>query len=286
DIIEKSQIGHLEAALEKYRLIILPEIADLDPRSLEALQRLTQKGIHLIATNRSLSEHPEALEALFGAKIKEKEHDGSGFYLQVDDKSLFTRLEQQQLLFWKFNLGLYEFPGADKTHLPIYTPGIPGPPEIIGGHEPSGHYAVGIKQHGASKAALLPVNLGKLYYLHGYEQHKNILLDLIDHLFPEVDQLIQTDTHEKVEVILQKFALNTPENYGKEVNDGLILHVVNLTGFSGNTYFNPLPVSSSQFRIQADFATKRVWSLVTEKDVDFVYSDGYIRVKLERLGEY
>ena len=286
DIIEKSQIGHLEAALEKYRLIILPEIADLDPRSLEALQRLTQKGIHLIATNRSLSEHPEALEALFGAKIKEKEHDGSGFYLQVDDKSLFTRLEQQQLLFWKFNLGLYEFPGADKTHLPIYTPGIPGPPEIIGGHEPSGHYAVGIKQHGASKAALLPVNLGKLYYLHGYKQHKNILLDLIDHIFPDVDDLIQTNAHDRVEVILQQFALNTPENYGREVNDGLILHLVNLTGFSGNTYFNPLPVYNTQFRIQADFIPTRVWSMLSEEEVDFVYEEGYISFELERVGDF
>src|SRR5690606_29267655 len=286
DIIENSQIASQEAALGQYRLLILPEITHLDGRSLDALQRITANGSHLIATNRSLSEHPEALERLFGAKIREKDHNGAGFYLQVDDKRLFERLKQQELLFWKFNLGLYEFPGADETHLPIYTPGIPGPPEIIGGHEATGHYAAGIKQHADSRAALLPVNLGKLYYLHGYEQHKNILLDLIDHIFPEVDQLIQTDTHEKVEVILQKFALNTPENYGKEVNDGLILHLVNLTGFSGNTYFNPLPVYNSQFRIQADFVPKRVWSMVTEKDVDFVYRDGYIRFELEHLGEY
>ena len=286
DIIENSQIASQEAALGQYRLLILPEITHLDGRSLDALQRITANGSHLIATNRSLSEHPEALERLFGAKIREKDHNGAGFYLQVDDKRLFERLKQQELLFWKFNLGLYEFPGADETHLPIYTPGIPGPPEIIGGHEATGHYAAGIKQHADSRTALLPVNLGKLYYLHGYEQHKNILLDLIDHIFPEVDQLIQTDTHEKVEVILQKFALNTPENYGKEVNDGLILHLVNLTGFSGNTYFNPLPVYNSQFRIQADFVPKRVWSMVTEKDVDFVYRDGYIRFELEHLGEY
>ena len=69
----------------------------MDEGSLEALQRIAQKGTHLIATNRSLSEHPEALEQLFGAKIKEKEHDGAGFYLQVNDKELFERLKQQEL---------------------------------------------------------------------------------------------------------------------------------------------------------------------------------------------
>lgn len=130
------------------------------------------------------------------------------------------------------------------------------------------------------------MNLGKLYYLHGYEQHKNILLDLIDHIFPEADQLIQTDTHERVEVILQKFALNTPENFGKDANDGLILHLVNLTGFSGNTYFNPLPVYDTQFRIQADFSPSRVWSMVTEEEVDFSYKDGYISLSWSGVGEF
>jgi hypothetical protein len=113
------------------------------------------------------------------------------------------------------------------------TPGVPGPPEIIGGHEPTGHYAVGIRKHANSKAVLMPINIGKLYFLHGYEQHKNILLDLIDHVFPEADQLIKTNAHPRIEVILQHFAMNTPENYGKEGNDGMILHLVNLTGFSG-----------------------------------------------------
>src|SRR5690606_16757635 len=268
------------------RLIILPEISRLDEGSLEALQRISQKGTHLIATNRSLSEHPEALEELFGAKMKEKDHDGAGFYLQVDDKELFERLKQQELLFWKFNLGLYEFPEADQTYLPIYTPGVPGPPEIIGGHKPTGHYAAGIKQHAASKAVLLPINLGKLYYLHGYEQHKNILLDLIDHIFPAVDELIQTDAHERVEVILQKFALNTPENFGREANDGLILHLINLTGFSGNTYFNPLPLYHTKFSIQADFIPKRVWSMVSGEAVDFIAEEGYIRFELEKLEEF
>src|SRR5690606_10643811 len=164
-------------------------------------------------------------------------------------------------------------PGADETHLPIYTPGIPGPPEIIGGHEATGHYAAGIKQHADSRTALLPVNLGKLYYLHGYEQHKNILLDLIDHIFPEVDQLIQTDAHERVEVILQKFALNTPEEFGKVPNGGHTLHLVNLTGFSRNTYFNSLSVYNSQFRVQAEVAQSRVWSMVTEEEFEFSYKD-------------
>ena len=42
----------------------------------------------------------------------------------------------------------------------------------------------------------------------------------------------------------------------------------------------------TQFRIQADFSPSRVWSMVTEEEVDFSYKDGYISFELERLGEF
>jgi hypothetical protein len=286
DIIENSQIGHREKDLGKYKLIILPEISHLDQGSLDALKRLAQSGVNIIATNRSLSDHPEVLKELFGAEIKALNHDGAGFYLQPDNKTLFTRFDKQSLLFWKFNLGLYEFDVINDKQLPILTPGVPGPPEIIGGHEPTGHYAVGIRQHANSKAVLMPINLGKLYFLHGYEQHKNILLDLIDHVFPEADQLIKTNAHPRIEVILQHFAMNTPENYGKEGNDGMILHLVNLTGFNGNTYFNPLPVYDTEFDIQSDFRPMRIWSMVTEKEIPFSYQNGRIIFKIDKLDQF
>lgn len=286
DIIENSQIGNLEESLKKYRLIILPEIVHLEHASLEALERLAKNGTNIIATNKSLTDHPETLWAMFGAKIKNPDHDGAGFYLQPENKKLFTRFGKQELLFWKFNLGLYDFEGSDESQMPIFTPGIPGPPEIIGGHEATGFYAVGIKNHNKSKAVLMPINLGKLYYLHGYEQHKNILLDLIDYVFPQVDQLIQTNTHPRVEVILQHYALNKPNNFGKEVHDGMILHLVNLTGFSGNTYFDPLPVFETTFDVKVDFSPKRIWSMVGKSDVPFEYQNGRVKFNMERLDEF
>ena len=113
-----------------------------------------------------------------------------------------------------------------------------------------------------------------------------ILLDLIDYIFPEVGDLIQTDAHERVEVILQDFALNRPENYGKENTDGMILHLVNITGFSGNTYFSPLPVYGIGFNITTDFRPTRVWSMFQEKDLPFSYNDGRLIFEVEELGDF
>ena len=44
---------------------------------------------------------------------------------------------------------------------------------------------MGMKNYGKARNVILPENIGKLYYLHGYEQHKNILLDVIDNIFPQ-----------------------------------------------------------------------------------------------------
>ncbi|WPR76121.1 alpha-amylase family protein [Algoriphagus sp. NG3] len=286
DIVEKSQIAHLEEKLKTYKLLILPEITNLDAESLEALIRINESGTNLIATNRSLSAHPEALESLFGAKIKQLDHEGSGYYLNPADKKLFTRFEHQKLLFWKFNLGLYDFEAADEEKLPIYTPGRPGPPEKIGGHETSGYHAVGIKKHAKSNAVLLPINLGKLYYLHGYEQHKNILLDLIDYSYPEVNDLIVTDVHPRIEAVLQEYARNIPENHTSETLEGMILHLVNLTGFSGNTYFSPLPIQESRFKVKTKFEPRRIWSMIDGNDIIFDYEDGYVTFVVKELGDY
>lgn len=286
DIIEDSQIGNRAEAIKNYKIIILPEIANLDEKSIETLQQAVEGGTNLIATNRSLTGNPDALMKLFGARIINKDHDGAGFYLSPENKTLFRRFDKQKLLFWKFNLGFYDFTAADTSFLPIFTPGRPGPPEIIGGHEPTGYSAMGVKFHKSTKAILLPINLGRLYYIHGYEEHKNILLDAIDYAYPDVNKLIQTNAHERIEVILQKFKLNTPDHLNKKEEDGLILHLVNLTGFSGNTYFNPLTVYNSEFKIQSAFKPRRIFSMVDEKTIDFTWDDSYIKFKIDTLDRF
>lgn len=286
DIVEDGQIENLERKLSRYKLIILPEITNLSDKAVEVIRRVCEQGAHLIATNKSFHRSPTALLQLFGAKIVNKDHPGNGFYLNPEEKQLFKRFDKQTLLFWKFNLGLYDFTDADTTFLPIYTPGRPGPPEIIGGHEPSGYKALAIKNHTSSKAAILPINLGKLYFLHGYEQHKNILLDVIEYLYPEVNELIQTNAHERVEVVLQNYIRNIPETISKTEPEGMIVHLVNLTGFSGNTYFDPLPVNNIEFSIKTDFKPAKIFGMVDNKPIAFQWADGIVKFSVERLGQF
>jgi hypothetical protein len=286
DIIEDAQIANLKEKLKQYKLIILPEITYLKPEAISLLKELSKNGTNLIATNRSFFDSPETLQELFGAKIINKDHEGSGFYLSPNNVALFKRFKQQKMLFWKFNLGLYDLSGSDKTYLPILSKGRPGPPEIIGGHDPTNYYAMGVKQNPMSKNVIIPINLGKLYYLHGYEQHKNILLDIIDYVFPENGQIVQTDAPERIEVILQEYRKNTANSNNQKQSDGLILHLVNLTGFSGNTYFKALPVYNTNFKIKTDFKPSRVFSLNTNAAIPFRWENGFISFKINKIEEF
>jgi hypothetical protein len=112
------------------------------------------------------------------------------------------------------------------------------------------------------------------------------LLDAIEYAYPEVGQLVQTNAPPRVEVILQQFSENKPENLNSSSIDGMILHLVNLTGFSGNTYFDPLPVSNISFNIKADFKPSRIFSLASGKTLDFKWDDGSITLSIEHLTQY
>ena len=120
----------------------------------------------------------------------------------------------------------------------------------------------------------------------GYEQHKNILLDAIDYVFPEATQLVKTNAPERVEVILQEYTRNVPANVNRKTTDGQILHLVNLTGFSGNTYFEPLPVYGLTFRVKSAFKPSKIFSMVTEKPLPFTWKDGFVEFKVGKLGAF
>ncbi len=284
DIIEDAQIEARAEALKNYKIIILPDITYLSEKAINQLKIASKNGTNLIATNGSFSDNPIALKELFGAEIIKKDYEGTGNYLAIDSPQIFKRLKGQTMIHWKFNLGQYKFTEVHSQNLPILAKGRPGPPELIGGHDQTDYFAMGLKNYGRSQNVLLPINIGKLYYIHGYEQNKNILLDIIQHLEEEVLNDLKTDAHPRVEVILKEFTFN--DGSDRKTPNGLILHLINLTGFSGNTYFEPLPIQQIQFKIKNTIAPKKAYLLNTKKTIIFTQKDGYVSFILPKLTDY
>jgi hypothetical protein len=284
DIIADIQIQNLADKIKSYKLLILPDITDLSQSSVEVLKDAVAGGTNIIATNTTLSDDPATLLSMFGAKVVNKNNDGSGNYLSLDNPNVFKHLSKQKMVFLKYNVGLYDLSLADERYLPILSKGRPGPPEIIGGHEPIGNYAMAVKKFKNSSAVLMPFNLGRLYYLNGYEEHKNIFLDVLDHIYPEAKQVVVANAPSRVEVILQRYGLNTSKR--KPTDDGLILHLINLTGFSGATYFAPIPVSNISFAIQSGFKPSKVLNMTDMQPIPFTWENGTVSFSVNKLDAF
>jgi hypothetical protein len=284
DIIEDTQIERHAERLKKYKIVIFPDITYLSENAIKLLQNVSKDGVNLIATNNSFSDNTQALKGLFGAEVIKKELDGTGNYLKIDNPNLFGRLKGQSMIHWKFNLAQYDFEKTNTNHLPVLAKGRPGPPELIGGHDPMGYFGMSVKNFGTSKNVILPLNLGKLYYLHGYEQNKNILLDILQYLNSQVFEELKTNAHPRVEMILKEFKYNVENK--KKATDGKILHLINLTGFSGNTFFEPLPVHQIQVSIKSERIPKKAFYLTSKKPMLFSTKNGVISFTVAKLEAY
>lgn len=288
DIIQDNQVHKLKEKLGTYKVIILPDIQYLPARDLQVLQELSQAGVSLFATNRSLFDAPTELKNLFATQIEKDQNDGEGNYLQPNEPKIFTHFVGQTMVHFKYNLGLYKFESEVQKLLPVLDKGRPGPPELIGGHDPLPYFAAGVLSKSKGKNALMPLNIGRVYYQTGYEQHKYLFLDLLKYLYPEVDQQVITTAHPRVELVLNEFMLNKPSVTIDSPfrSAGHILHAINLTGFSGNTYFEPLPILNIPLKIQLDYVPKKVWSLGSGRPIVFSYQKGYLSFKMGRLTDY
>jgi hypothetical protein len=109
DNIEDAQVENLGEELARYQLIILPDITYLSEKAISVLKELVKNGVHLIATNKTLSDNPAVLKEMFGVSEVRNEPDGSGYYLDVSNHSVFPRLNQQKMASrrWYFSSSIW-----------------------------------------------------------------------------------------------------------------------------------------------------------------------------------
>jgi hypothetical protein len=61
---------------------------------------------------------------------------------------------------------------------------------------------------------------------------------------------------------------------------------VNLTGFSGNTYFEPHVARKVKFDVEIGFSPSAVYALKTGQPLRFQARDGRIQFEVDQLREY
>jgi len=279
DVMEQDAFYEKFEALCGVQALIVPGLSSMEPSQFDLLAQLREAGVHLIATGRALSDNPDALARLFGAKLEGVLDQTDAAYVQINDRSLFPSFTDRDWLIvsGKFGYVSYEQESKSRTqaHLPFVAPSTFGPPERAFGHQLTQWAGLGFIDHGDSggKSLYYPWNIGELYYKHGYEDHKIVLTDVLDSL---IDSVLITDAPPSVELFLH------------QLPDGsTMVQLINLSGFNGVTYHKPLPISNIRVSITRLNTPKGAKLLRGEKPIDLIIEEnGDVSFTLDALEQY
>ncbi len=282
DLILKKYLSLRFDKLKDYKIILIAHLNNFSDREIEVLKKLTEEGVNIIATNQSMADNPEALKELFGATVIEKELDAFKYYLQLKDQDILKRQDKLQQAFLKCNFMKCEFDEECQLFLPLLDKGREGPPEMIGGHVPTGWYGISILDRNSAKTVYIPWGIGRMYYQYGFFAHRDILLDVIDFINPEIMQDFKTSAPPQVEITFNKFRYNSfaTDSYNK-----YIINLINLSGFNGRSYFEPLEINNINFEIKVDLKPEKVYGLKSGKTIKFE-GDSIIKFTLDSLWDF
>lgn len=204
--------------LEKYECILIPDINDVSDELLRLMKKCG-KPVVISAVNTPISSERSALLDLSMERI---ETDNAGAYLETRQKNIFLHFEKKDWVFITDPVGLPNAPQYTSL-LPYVEKGNFGPAERAYGNKTTNLGTILRKDN----LTLITWSLGKLYQLHGYQDHKYILADLLDLISPNV-RVITTDAHPSVEL------------FWDETENGMLLQALNLSGFNGTTIEAPI----------------------------------------------
>lgn len=282
DLILKKYLSLRFDKLKDYKIILLAHLNNFSDDEIEVLKKLTEEGVNIIATNQSMADNPEALKELFGVTVIEKELDAFKYYVQLKDQDIIKRQDKLHQAFLKCNFMKCEFDEECQLYLPLLDKGREGPPEMIGGHVPTGWYGASILDKNNAKTVYIPWEIGRMYHQYGFLAHRDIFLDVIDYINPEIMQGFKTNAPPQVEITFNKFRYNsdTTDSYNK-----YIINLINLSGFNGRSYFEPLDIDNIQFEIKVDVKPKKVYGLKSGKTIKFD-GESMIKFTLDNLQEF
>ena len=167
--------------------------------------------------------------------------DTRSSYFRIRDHAMFPSLKDTQLLFLA---GDYlEMEPVEKPLLTLIPPSMFGPPEKVHVDRiETSKPGLLLAGYGRGKAAYIPWNVGQLYYRYSSPGHAGLVADLIDHLLPNGRQL-KTNAHPLVEMVL----MHQPKR------SRTIVHLINLSGHSGTSFFPPADMRDITVEVEGQF---------------------------------
>ncbi|MEY8355857.1 hypothetical protein AALB39_21200 [Lachnospiraceae bacterium 54-53] len=260
-IVDVNTLEDKGELLDDYDLILLPAVKRLPAAAREVLADTTAC---VAGSGLALAKDGALVEELFGVRLKERITDVRGTYLLTEPKSVFSDFEQKQWVFLDKDYCEMELLKGTGGLLPKIEKAMFGPPERCFGHERTDSSMMSVSSHGN---IYIPWMIGEQYYQYGYDEFKRLFLD--------VTGIRKT----------RPFDTNAPEMlelfFSKRGDTSYLLQCVNLTGFNGTTFFEPLGLSGIFVKFK-ELQPGSVREMGREGLKDISYDDSGMALSLEK----
>ncbi len=224
-LVSDRQVLEGKAGLGKGQAVIIPKLSEISPK---AVIRLHEDGIPLLICG-AAERLPEPVAKELGIQMRETETDTRAAYLSLQNgrgKELFPEIDGRGWVLLDREFGIADAPGWEKLLLQVQKAWY-GPPERCFGHQVG--EAAGLLLAPDRQTAVLPWEIGRLYDRYGYEDYRYILTGLVKLLCPDAG-MYQVEAPACAEIFWDRTA------------EGLLMQVLNLSGFDGVSFFPPIPV--------------------------------------------
>jgi hypothetical protein len=275
DVVQQSRLPERKEQLKKAKIVIVPGIRRMDASQLETLLELQRNsGVRIVATGHALTgdaENREALYGLFQAKYADTITDTVPAYLETSDKAVFKSFPNRDWVIVGEAFSRVAFEGDQKRLLPFVLPSTFGPPERAYGHQTSSDFGGGVHKE---RGAYLPWEAGVLYYKYGYEDHKRVVTDVLDYLM-DGSFAVKTNAPQAVELF-----------YNQVDADTYLVQLLNLSGFNGVTYGDPVPVSGTKLTLPGMKGGYKAYSLKRQQYLHTSLQPDGITIAVDALDLY
>jgi hypothetical protein len=244
DVLLASDIADVAAGggLDRFRLIILPDLGPLEQEAAAALDRYVFNGGSVIATGTSAvgAGSEVQLESLPATRLLASHKDMETLKnTYVADLDPGTDVAVSQPLELVPVLGAFHFfdwkPDAQPGHR-LLSQAPFGPPEKTYGHRVTNHPGTATREHGDGAAAVIPWAIGRTYRDTALSSVRQQLLSVLDSLVADPD--LVADLPEQSEIILGS-------SHGRQV-----LHIINRSGLKRRGYGPAIPLTGGTVTVQ------------------------------------
>ncbi len=272
----------MEANLNRYKLLILPDIKFVTEEEACKIDRYVREGGRVIATGETGLYDPytglrdyQVLQCLGVEKVQELHNDmlSSMFLVEEQDKEIFTSYQDTDVVPVGENMVYAEVSREAKRYLKLILPHMYGPPERCYFTRITEIPGVTGYQYGQGHSVYIPWLPGTFYNLGGHSNTFWFMQDVLRNLCGM--KSIAPALNPMVEVSLSERS-----------NGELFVQLVNNSGHFGLSFFDPVPLYHCRLEVPSGRKPASAVSLRTGKSLSYEYKDSVVYLELEELQDY